>query len=307
MIEASVAPRLQGRESWFEFWNVRVVLPEEGLWFHLIPHLSVRDGEASLTVLDGGNGSGEGAAASMEVGPHRLGREGFSLSWEAEGEESVFAAGEVAASGPSTTWRVSVEPLVGDGSPDDARVQAAEDSFALRRTPFVHRVPIMKGRAEGAITQGGREHRFDDGLVYLAHNYGPDFPPGWTWIHALAFDRDASLAFEAASMPGTDQALVRICSSDGARTLSTLGGDRVEVERRGDDYSVRARSKAGDLWVTGTARHGAPVPFAFERPCGGLYEVEESFDGEVSISVSGRPHKASMAALGSAVRRDAQG
>jgi hypothetical protein len=296
----------------FDFWNVRVVLPEAGLFFYAMPFILSAPGtpgvRGGLWVYDGGNGSPGGvSAAAVEY----VGSEGWSAAgdgcdvrWSRQGEVCCFAERRILMVGPSGRWDVTITPYLEDEErfANDAKQTDLIERVMLRRVPFIHRVPRMKGYATGRIQQQGREHSFERALVYQAKNHGRAFPLAWTWIYSNAFREDEDIAFEAGWLETTRTApgvgMVRIARPSGTSVLGTWLGDRVEVTQEADSYTFRASAKDGSVSIEGSARHGENVRFSFRGPDGGDFENDECLVGALTAEIGGRRLTSSMAALG---------
>ncbi|MDX1418929.1 MAG: tocopherol cyclase family protein, partial [Rubricoccaceae bacterium] len=235
--------RHRGQPRWFDFYNCRVMLPEEGRFFFLMPYMlsgeAVSPERTGLYVLDGGNG---GPTRRIQTGIERVGPDGWSaaeegcgLSWASKGMQSVVTETAIQAVSPHGRWDVLIEPFISDRAEPvgDLRRFELEERLILRRVPFIHRVPVMKGYASGRIEWDGEEYRFDRALVYQAKNHGPTLPERWTWIHANAFAEDEELTFEVASNPTSDgaAAMVRIVRPDAHQSLTTWEGATIHLDR----------------------------------------------------------------------------
>ncbi|MCH7494023.1 hypothetical protein IIA16_04870, partial [bacterium] len=155
----------RGQGRWFDFWNCRVVLPERGVWFHLMPHIvsgaAADPAAVGLWVLDGSNAGGDGAGSERVGAGFSASPETLDVRWRRDGEECLFTADRIVARGPCSRWDVEITASLSDGAPESARLLAVEERYLFGRVPFIHRVPHMKGYASGEITQGGQTFRFD--------------------------------------------------------------------------------------------------------------------------------------------------
>jgi hypothetical protein len=315
-VEPSVLPnpdnafRFRTQPQWFDFYNCRVVLPDQDVFFFVMPYLlsgeNVPSERAGLYVLDGGNG---GPDRRMQTGIERIGTTGWSAStegcgvqWTQGAEAHVFTETYIRMASPNARWDVRIEPFLSDRAAPvtDLRRFDIEEKLILRRVPFIHRVPHMKGFASGVIDYAGQRYAFDRGIVYQAKNHGPTLPERWTWIHANAFAEDETLAFEVASNPATggDAAMLRIIRPGAHQTLTTWEGAAVHLTRTGDGYTFSGASADGSLTVSGEATHGDAVVFRVPAPSGDAFEIDEDLLGVVSVEINGETFTTRHAAVG---------
>jgi hypothetical protein len=299
---------------WFDFYNCRVLLPEQRLYFFTMPFVlsgtELPPGAGGLLVYDGGNG---GPSPGSRCAWERIGT-GWTASpdrcdvrWRRDGAEQEFGERRIRVTGPTSQWDVTIEPFLADQQPEETNPRRLElgEQLLLSRVPFVHRVPRMRAYATGTIVQEGRRHSFQRAIVYQAKNHGHGFPDEWIWIHCGAFREDPALAIEAGWMRYAENgsaALIRISTALGVRFLMSWNGDDVDVRRDGDAYSFRGVSRDGALEIDGTGTHGDPVAFSFPAPDGGRFDNDECLTGELSVTLAGRRLTTNMAALASARR-----
>ncbi len=302
--------RYRTQPKWFDFYNCRVVLPDQDVFFFVMPYLlsgeNVPSERAGLYVLDGGNG---GPQRRMQTGIERIGMDGWTAStegcgvhWTKDGQENVFTETYIRMTSPNARWDVRIEPFLSDRAEPvtDLRRFDIEEKLILRRMPFIHRVPHMKGYASGVIEYAGQRHAFDRGIVYQAKNHGPTLPEHWTWIHANAFAEDETLTFEVASNPakGGDVAMIRIIRPGSHRALTTWEGATVHLNRSGDGYTFSGASADGSLTVSGEATHGDAVVFRVPAPGGDPFEIDEDLLGVLSVAINGQTFTTRHAAVG---------
>ncbi len=299
---------------WFDFYNCRVLLPEQRLYFFTMPFVlsgtELPAGAGGLLVYDGGNGGpspGSRCAWERIDGDWSASADRCDVRWDRDGIEQEFGERRIRVTGPTSQWDVTLEPFLADQQPEETnprRLQIGEQ-FLLSRVPFVHRVPRMRAYASGTIVQEGRRHSFDRAIVYQAKNHGHGFPDEWIWIHCGAFREDPALAIEAGWMRyggGESTALIRIATALGVRFLLSSNGDAVDVRREGDTYTFHGLSRDGALEIDGTGTHGEPVAFSFPTPDGGRFENDECLTGELAVTLAGRRLTTNMAALAHAHR-----
>jgi hypothetical protein len=300
----------------FDFWNVRVVLPKERLFFYTMPYIlsgaAAPSDRVGLWVYDGGNGgpSGVSGAAMEYIGADAwsAAREQCELRWSRAGETCCFGERRIRLVGPSARWDVEITAHLDDegGFLTERRQRELIERMLLRRVPFIHKVPRMKGYATGYVEHQGCQHRFERAPLYQAKNHGRDFPASWIWIYANVFHEDDEFALEAAwlettaAQPGVG--MVRVARREGTRLLGTWLDDRIEIAQNGDDYTFRALARDRSLSVEGAARQGESVRFSFPAPNGGLFENNECLVGSLTAEIDGRHMTSNMAALGRARR-----
>ncbi|HYM61995.1 MAG TPA: tocopherol cyclase family protein [Thermoanaerobaculia bacterium] len=299
---------------WFDFYNCRVLIPEQRLYFFTMPYVLSGDevpaGRRGLFFYDGGNG---GPQPGSRCGWERIAdrdwsasRERCEVHWKRRGASQMFGETEIRVTGPTSRWDVTIEPFLADQNPEETSLRHLDigERFLLSRVPFIHRVPRMRAYASGVIEQEGRRHSFDRAIVYQAKNHGHGFPDEWIWIHAGAFREDDNLAIEAGWMRfhGGEAALVRISTPTGVRFLASWGGDEVNARRDGDHYSFRGAARDGSLRVSGEGRHGEAIKFEFPTPDGGRFDNDECLVGELAVDYGGRRLTTNMAALALARR-----
>ncbi|MFG0329022.1 MAG: tocopherol cyclase family protein [Phycisphaerales bacterium] len=302
--------RFTGQKQWFDFYNCRVTLPEEGRYFYCMPYFlsgeEVDASRAGLTLYDGGNGGPSGDSVCDD---RFVGREGWSAStegcdvqWTLDGDSYHFTERHIRFRGPTTTWDLEIEPFLTDREEPllDPRMFKLEERTFLRQVPFIHRVPRMKAWGRGVIEQQGERYEFDRAIVYQAKNHGHNYPKDWTWVFGAIFDEDPNLAFETAGLtgPNGDACMMRISTPDGVRMLSNWGGDEVSVRRQGDTYRFTGIAGDGSLEVTGEAEHGENVLFYFPSPDGRTLENDESFVGSLTVTIDGKKYHGRFPALG---------
>jgi hypothetical protein len=299
---------------WFDFYNCRVLIPEQRLYFFTMPLMlsgaDVPEGRRGLFVYDGGNG---GMSLGSRCGWERIEAADWSASrdrcdvrWTRGGEDQWFGESEIRVTGPTSRWDVTIEPFLADQQPEETNLRHLDvgERLLLSRVPFIHRVPKMRAYASGSIEQDGRRHSFKRAIVYQAKNHGHGFPEEWIWIHASAFHEEADLALEAGWMrfDGGEAALVRISTPAGVRLLTSWGGDEITARRDGDTYSFRGAARDGSFRVSGEGRHGDAVAFSFPTPDGGRFDNDECLSGGLSVDCGGRHLTTHMAALARARR-----
>lgn len=301
---------------WFDFYNCRVLVPEQRLYFFTMPFIlsgtELPPERRGLFVYDGGNG---GNAPGSRCAWERIGArwtaspERCDVRWERGGKEQVFSETEIHVTGPTSRWDVTIEPFIADQAPEETspRRHDVAERLLLARVPFIHRVPRMRAYASGTIEQEGRRHTFSRALVYQAKNHGRGFPDEWIWIHSGAFAEDGALAIEAGSMlfsGGGSAAFIRVATPKGVRFLTSWGGADQVMARRNDDDSYEFTGVSGDgsLRVSGRGRHGEPVTFSFPTPDGGRFDNDECLVGELTVDLDGRHLTTNMAALARARR-----
>lgn len=310
--------RYEGASRWFDFWNVRVVLPNQRLFFFIMPFVlsgtdacTVRKG---LYVYDGGNG---GPAIGCRTAMEEIGTEGWSASsskcdvrWSRFGApDNRFAEDHVCVVGPTTRWDVRITPFLADEQNPvlDKRQAELRQWMLLRKFPFIHRVPRVKGYAAGTIEHNGRCYSFERAPLYQAKNHGHAFPDDWLWIHANAFVEDEHLGLEAARLrtaDGMEASMVRVARPEGTRLLCSWRGDEVEVESAGDKYRFHAQSKDLSFCISGTAVHGESVRFTFPSPDGSYFDNDECLVGVLEANVQGVSVSTTLAALGRSHRAE---
>lgn len=291
------------------------MLPESGRFFFLMPYMlsgeAVSPERTGLYVLDGGNG---GPTGRIQTGSVHVGAEGWSAAeagcgvyWSSDGTENAFTSSAIRAVSPNGRWDVQIDPFITDRADpvDDLRRFELEERLILRRVPFIHRVPVMKGYASGVIEWAGEEHRFERALVYQAKNHGPTLPERWTWIHANAFAEDDTLTFEIAAnpTPGGTAAMVRIIRPGDHVSLTTWERATVELAREGDRYTFSAASADGSVQVSGEATHGDSAVFTVPSPEDDFFEIDEDLTGRLTVEINGQTYTTEMAAVGIAHRK----
>ena len=307
--------RFDGQPKWFDFWNCRVTLPDRGVYFYVMPFIlsgsEVPAERVGMRLYDGGNGGDAGGPTASRCNDVPIAEGAWSASTETcnvrwrntQGKEQWFTDTHIKVDGPTTRWDVTIESFLFDRleAETDPRRIALEERAMLRQAPFIHRVPRMKGYASGTIEQDGVVYEFDRGIVYQAKNHGIAIPKHWTWIHANQFEEDEALAFEAAGLlndKGQNQAMIRIITPDGVRMISAWNGDQVSVVRKGDEYHIEGEAKDGSLTVSARGLHKDNVVFTFPSPDGTDTENDESFVGDLSVTIDGRAYHARFPALG---------
>ena len=308
--------RYRTQPQWFDFYNCRVTLPDQDVFFFVMPYLlsgeNVPSERAGLYVLDGGNG---GADRRMQTGIERIGMDGWSAStegcgvhWTKDDQDNVFTETHIRMTSPHSRWDVQIEPYLTDRAEPvtDLRRFDIEERLILRRVPFIHRVPHMKGLASGVIEFAGQRYEFDRGLVYQAKNHGPRLPDRWTWIHANAFAEDETLAFEVGSNPALDgdAAMIRIIRPDSHQMLTTWEDAEIHLRRTGDGYTFSGASADGSLTVSGEATHGEAVVFRVPAPGDDTFEIDEDLLGVLSVTINGETYTTRHAAVGIAHHLD---
>lgn len=309
-ISLANAFRYTDQPHWFDFYNCRVALPEQNLYFYAMPYInsgsSLPSDRAGLWFYDGGNGgpSGRSICADERIGPSgwSASSEKCDVRWTRNGNECIFSENLIRLTGPTTRWDITIESLLFDQDEPvlDPRRLKLEERGMLRLAPFVHRVPRMKGYATGFIEQQGVRHEFTRAILYQAKNHGPMFPREWTWIQANDFVENDRLAFEVAGLRDSkgDAAMLRVIRPDGVRMLSTWAGDAVSVSRTGNEYHFAAQSRDGEISATGRGVHGENVIFRYACPEGGVSENDESFVGSLEVTINGKTYHARLPALG---------
>lgn len=301
--------RYDSQPRWFDFYNCRIMLPEQQRFFYIMPYMlsgpEVAPDRRGFYIYDGGNGGDDGSTCALD----RF----ADTSWTASatncdvrwGDGNVFTGTRIRARGPSSEWDVWIEPTLTDTHEPEGKLRKFNviERFLLGRVPFIHRVPCMKGRARGQIVQHGRRYSFDDAIVYQAKNHGHRFPDDWIWVYGNVFDNRPDLAFEAASLrtsTGSDATVFRVATPEKIHLLSSATGDELTLSHSGDDYQFTAVSKDGAIRLNGRARHRDRVVFRFPGPIGVEFENDESLVGELTLELNGERSTTTMAALGHA-------
>lgn len=308
--EPSNALRFAGQPRWFDFYNCRVVLPEQQRFFYLLPFVlsgdEIPEARRGLYLYDGSNSSGahRDAMERIATGRWSASSEGCDLRW---GDGELFSATRIHVRGPRSRWDIHIRPFLSDhhGVEEAGRRFDLMEQLMLRRAPFIHRVPRMKGFATGWIEEGGKRWDLTDAPVYQAKNHGRAMPRRWMWLFANTFAEDSGLAFEIASLEqedGPPEALARLSTPDGVELLTTGGGDSIALRWDGRQYHFSACSRDGRLALTGSATPDEHVVFTLPDPAGGGLDNAECFTGRLELDAAGRRRVATMAALGRAHR-----
>ena len=295
--------RYRSQPQWFDFYNLRVVLPHQGKFFFIIPYLlsGTEVKNTGLTVYDGGNGSPDGVAIATSTsigGGWAASPSSCEVRW---GESNHLTASSVRCAGPTTKWNLTLRPFLTDTTKPihHARRYDLVERMLLRYSPFVHRVPRMKGWADGWIEQNGQRWEVESAPVYQAKNHGRHLPERWIWIHANAFEEDESIAFEAAYQPGlngTPMGLVRIARPGGVRELLTWTGADVSVVHRDGRFEVEAQDERGCIRGVGSATEF--VQFTVPDPRGEEFVITECLTGTLKLEFEGQRFTTNIAALG---------
>jgi hypothetical protein len=304
------AVRYRAQPRWFDFYNCRVVLPDQGVFFFVMPYLLSGEGipgdRAGLYILDGANGCGERRG---RTGVERIRSDdwwastsGCGVFWRRDGRDQFFTERHIRMTTPYASWDVQIEPWLSDGGGQVAEPRRVDivEKLLLRGVPFIHRVPHMKGLATGVIECEGQRYVFDRGVVYQAKNHGPTLPARWTWIHANAFAEDDTLAFEVAANPTKNRevAMIRISRPGVCRVLTTWEGSNIRLSRSGTRYEFVGTSADGTLRIAGEATHGEAIVFRVAAPNGGTFEIDEDLMGVLSVTIDGRVYTTRYASVG---------
>ncbi len=308
VIDYRNAFRFGGQPHWFDFWNLRVVLPEEGKWFFIMPHILSGQsvGEADRFTLFSGVLGDEGAQSWQEKvkGEWTASSENALVQWEG----GVLEEGAVVAKTAQAVWDVRWQRKLSDGTErgqEDKRAFDVVERLYLRKLPFVHRVPTMRGIAEGSIVQFGKVWDVEGGWVYQAKNHGTAFPNYWTWIHAVDTGHVEPRAMEVASMPTSNGSagIFRWATPEGTRFFASFLGDEINLQEEDGHFSFTVKSSSGILIAEGEGEHGDIVDFSFPTPRGALFATPESFNGRLRGIVLGEEVKSDFPALGHAQKR----
>ncbi len=274
--------------SYFEGWYVKLVAPDRGARFAVIPGVFLAPdgtGEAFVQVLDGATGeswyhqydvSEFGAEAdrfSVRVGPNRFSDRGVVL-------DLPSLKGEVRFTTPLDPWPVSLL------SPGVMGWYAWVPKMECK-----HGVVSFGHDLAGSLTHAGTTSSFDGGRGYMEKDWGAAFPAGYVWLQTNHFtDPGTCLTGSIAVIPWLrsefpghivglkhDGVLHKFTTYNGAKTT------RIEV----DDDEVR--------WSL-RSRRGATLDITADRPRGGLLHapirtemhrrVEETLDATVQVRLT---------------------
>ena len=182
--------QLGQRRGYFEGWYVKLVDPEGGQPYALIPGVIMgEDPHAFIQVLDGRAGSavyhrfpiGAFEAArnrfSVSIGDNHFSDSGISLKIQGE---------DTSASGQTVTGKIEFSPW----SPWPVRPLSPGIMGPYSFVPFMecnHGILSLDHGLTGHLTVDGIQTDFSGGRGYVEKDWGRSFPAGYVWAHSNHF------------------------------------------------------------------------------------------------------------------------
>ncbi len=295
------AYRYPGKGNWFDFWNCRIVIPNDERWFFIMPHIisvdSTMKGYFYYCTSDS-------EVNSLEISDSiSVSEEKAELRWN----DNLFSAQKIAISQGDFEWNFTIDTVCTDTNDPEENLRAFNvgERMLLRNLSFIHRVPTMKGRANGQIKLPNETIDLKDAIVYQAKNHGPDFPESWNWLHANVIPQFPNASFEIGMMPGKNgsEGIFRWAEKDETKFYASFLGDKVLLEAEGDHFTFSVVDKNEVEVIRGKVSHGEKKEIKFPTPNGGTFTTPESFNGYVSGNYLGKFFESNYPALGRGVKR----
>jgi len=295
------AYRYPGKGAWFDFWNCRVVLPGEKKWFFIMPHIvSVDSKKKSFFYFCSSDSEISMSEISEDV---QVSEKNADIRWK----DNVFSSREMKIFEKDHEWNFSIDMVCTDGTErgEDTRAFNVREKLHLRSLPFIHRVPTMKGYANGYIKTPKERVSLEDAIVYQAKNHGPDFPESWTWLHVNIIPQFPNASFEIGMMPVKDgfEGIFRWAEKDKTKVYASFLGDKVFLEAKNDGFVFSVKDKHKNEVIKGKASHGDKKEINFPTPGGETFVTPESFNGYVSGVYLGKFFESEHPALGKGFKK----
>ena len=295
--------RYPGKGNWFDFWNCRVVIPAEKKWFFVMPYVISTD--IGLRKFFYFCSSFSGVECFEIFDDLKMSQDDANIEWQ----DNLFSSDLISISEKDKSWNFSIDSVCSDGTEkgSDLRAFNVREKLHLRSLPFIHRVPTMKGFANGSIVFSGEKFDLKDAIVYQAKNHGPDFPDSWNWLHANIIPQFTNSAFEIGLMPTAkgDEGIFRWANKEKTNVYATFLGHDVHFENKGDSFDFLVRDQNKKIIIEGQAKHGSKRDIVFPSPetSDQVFLNPESFDGYVSGNYLGEFFESNFPALGSGLKR----
>jgi hypothetical protein len=295
------AYRYPGKGNWFDFWNCRVLLPEQNIWHFIMIHINSTDGKTEAYFY-------HGSSDSSEVSRHKLNDpiEASTLGKGVEWAQNTFTPQKIDIHSEGYHWNFEIRRLCSDGTDFkvEKRVFDIGEKLLLRNNSFVHHVPTMKGFANGFINTPDELIKLDEAIVYQAKNHGKDFPDEWMWLHANHIPQFPNSSFEIGLIPGDnfDTGIFRWTNKGETKTYATYFGDKVFFNEKDNIFAFEVLDSAQNVVIKGSANHGVKKIIEFPTPNNGAFQTPESFNGYVSGYFHGEFFESEFPALGKGVK-----
>ena len=295
------AYRYPEKGAWFDFWNCRVVIPDQKKWFFVMPHIISEDSKKKSFFY---HSSFDSEISMSEISEElHASKKNAEIRWK----DNLFSSRKIKISEKDYEWNFSIDPICTDGTGKgkDSRAFNVREKLHLRSLPFIHRVPTMKGYGNGYIKTPKEKINLENAIIYQAKNHGPDFPESWTWLHANIIPQFPNSSFEIGMMPsrGGFEGIFRWAEKGKTEVYASFLGDKVLLEKKGDDFVFSVRDKGGNEIIQGLASHGEKTEINFPTPAGEVFSTPESFDGYVSGSYLGQFFESEHPALGKGFKK----
>tara|TARA_B100000029_G_scaffold516760_1_gene633788 strand:- start:3871 stop:4791 length:921 start_codon:yes stop_codon:yes gene_type:complete len=296
------AYRYPGKGHWFDFWNCRILIPEKKKWFFLMPHIiSTPSKKKSFFYFCSSQSDVEMFEILEDI---KASEKNADIRWK----DNLFSSEKIKIHEKGYEWDFSIDSICSDGTErgEDLRAFNVREKLHLRNLSFIHRVPTMKGYANGYIKNPEEKINLNNAIVYQAKNHGPDFPDSWTWLHVNLMPQFPNASFEIGTMPGTNdvEGIFRWTEREKTKVHASFLGDQIFLEERKDDFIFSVKDKNGAEVIEGKAFHGKKKEINFPRPNGGIFSTPESFDGYVSGSYLGNFFESDYPALGKGLKKE---
>lgn len=289
--------RYPGKGAWFDFWNCRVLIPEKNMWFFVMPLINSTQNSQNSYFFYSSSEMGSVVRKSIED-PIDASTSGAGLTWDS----NCFTPGKIDINLDNYHWNFTIQRLCTDGEDykSDPRSFNVGERLLLRNNSFIHRVPTMKGFANGYIQTPEEKIELKNAIVYQAKNHGKDFPNKWLWLHANDIPQFPNASFEIGLMPDENGAsgIFRWAENDETNVYATYLGDKVIIELENDNFTFNVEDENGKEVMRGTAAHGDKNMIVFPTPRNEVFQTPESFNGQISGYYQGEYFQSDHPAIG---------
>ncbi|MBD61833.1 hypothetical protein CL645_03120 [bacterium] len=295
--------RYPGKGHWFDFWNCRIVIPSEKKWFFIMPYVISTD--SGLRKFFYSCSSFSDVECFEIFDDLKMSQDSANIRWQ----DNLFSSDLISISEKGKKWSFSIDSVCSDGTGKGSNLRAfnVREKLHLRSLPFIHRVPTMKGFANGYIDFLGNRFELKDAIVYQAKNHGPDFPESWNWLHANVMPQFPDSAFEIGLMPTADgdEGIFRWSNLSETDIYASFLGHDIYFESRDDSFDFFVKDKDKKIIIEGQAKHGSKKEIIFPSPKENnqAFFNPESFDGYVSGNYLGKFFESDFPALGSGFKK----
>ena len=289
--------------NYFEGWYFKLVSPDKGASFAIIPGISIGEGIQSayafIQVINGK--TGESRFVKFSITDFSFSREGFEVSIAG----NKFSGKGISIDLPKAGFGVSGRIYFHDPVPYPVTIISPGVMGWYRFVPTMecyHGIVSMLHTLQGNLTISGESVDFTDGKGYIEKDWGKSMPLAWIWMQSNHFKQDdLSISFSIANIPWRKSSftgfLIILSAGDRIYRFTTYTGAKInqlslndgliemEVSNRKYILSVSARGN-----VKGNLK--APVDGEMSRT------IHESIDSSIRISMCEKNGKILVEGIG---------